>query len=285
MHPKEVGLALEWAGTEGWNPGLNDAHCFYAADPNGFLLAEMDGQPVGCISAVKYGEDFGFLGLYIIVPEHRGKGYGIALWNAAMDSLEGRNVGLDGVVAQQDNYRKSGFVLAHRNVRYELTPDDVRGGLAEKIMREAQADGVAIVPLTDVPFDDVLKYDVQCFGFERAAFIKALITQPQGIALGAMKEGQLSGFGVLRPCRSGAKVGPLFCNSPSIAGRLFKELVRQYSGDGSIFLDVPQVNTEAVSLAEKAGMIPMFETARMYTKGDPGLPLDRIFGISTFELG
>ena len=41
-----------------------------------------------------------------------------AIWNAAMDSLAGRNVGLDGVVAQQDNYRKSGFRLAYRNVRF-----------------------------------------------------------------------------------------------------------------------------------------------------------------------
>jgi hypothetical protein len=29
----------------------------------------------------------------------------------------------------------------------------------------------------------------------------------------------------------------------------------------------------------------VFETARMYRNGDPGLPVERIFGITTFELG
>jgi hypothetical protein len=32
-------------------------------------------------------------------------------------------------------------------------------------------------------------------------------------------------------------------------------------------------------------MTPMFETARMYRGRAPDLPLDRIFGITTFELG
>ncbi len=62
--------------------------------------------------------DFGFLGFYIAAPEARGKGYGWATWQAAMERLAGRTVGLDGVVAQQENYRKSGFELLHRNVRY-----------------------------------------------------------------------------------------------------------------------------------------------------------------------
>src|SRR5690606_9900185 len=96
----EMSLPIEWAALEGWNPGLHDADCFYAADPDGFLVGELDGEPVGCISAVKYGSEFGFIGLYIVRPEFRGRGFGMQLWRAAMERLAGRNVGLDGVVAQ-----------------------------------------------------------------------------------------------------------------------------------------------------------------------------------------
>ncbi len=109
MTEADLALALEWAAAEGWNPGLNDAHCFYAADPQGFFVGELDGVPVGCVSAVRYGSGFGFLGLYIVKPEHRGQGFGLELWRAAMDHLGDRLIGLDGVVAQQENYRKSGF--------------------------------------------------------------------------------------------------------------------------------------------------------------------------------
>src|SRR5262245_48464717 len=119
MSAADVARSCAWAAAEGWNPGLYDALAFHAADPNGFLVGELDGEPVASISVVRYGSDFGFLGFYIVVPAVRGKGWGIGIWREGMAHLAGRLVGLDGVVAQQDNYRRSGFELAWRNVRHE----------------------------------------------------------------------------------------------------------------------------------------------------------------------
>ena len=85
MSEHELALALEWAAAEGWNPGLDDAKCFYAADPNGFFLGELDGKPVGCISAVAYDNAYGFLGLYMVAPDYRGK----RLWPQALARRDG----------------------------------------------------------------------------------------------------------------------------------------------------------------------------------------------------
>lgn len=101
MSEADLELALEWAAAEGWDPGLHDAHCFYAADPEGFFVGELDGAPIGCISAVRYGSSFGFLGLYIVKAERRGQGFGLELWRAALDHLGARAIGLDGVVANR----------------------------------------------------------------------------------------------------------------------------------------------------------------------------------------
>jgi len=79
MTAAEVGTAINWAAAEGWNPGLHDADCFLAADAGGFLMGFLDEEPVASISVVRYGRSFAFLGLYIVKPEHRGKGYGRAL--------------------------------------------------------------------------------------------------------------------------------------------------------------------------------------------------------------
>ena len=98
MGRAEVEYAIGLAAAEGWNPGVHDAATFFAADPEGFLVGRLDGRPVGCISAVSYGGTFGFVGLYIVEPEHRGKGHGLALWQAGMARLVGHNVGLDGVL-------------------------------------------------------------------------------------------------------------------------------------------------------------------------------------------
>ena len=116
---KELDVAIEWASKEGWNPGLNDADAFYASDPRGYLIGFLDKEPIASLSAVSYGPNFGFLGFYIVKPEHRGKGYGWKLWQKAMQYLNTQNIGLDGVIAQQENYKKSGFTLAYSNIRYE----------------------------------------------------------------------------------------------------------------------------------------------------------------------
>ena len=67
MSRAELDLAIGWARDEGWNPGLHDATPFHAADPEGFLVGVLDGRPISSISVVRYGQTFGFLGLYIVI--------------------------------------------------------------------------------------------------------------------------------------------------------------------------------------------------------------------------
>lgn len=266
-------IAVAWAADEGWNPGLHDAPCFHAADPEGFLLGLRGQEPVATISVVRYGAAFGFLGFYIVKPEYRGRGYGLEIWRAGLAHLEGRTVGLDGVVAQQDNYRKSGFELAHNNVRYQ-------GGGGGAPLEDPE-----IVLLSELPLADILAYDRPFFPQERARFLECWLRQPQSAALGILRHGALAGYGVVRTCGRGHKIGPLFADSPELAERLFLALRAQTGAGEPLFLDVPQTNPAAVALAQRHGMTPVFSTARMYRGARPELPMPRIFGITTFELG
>ena len=175
-----------------------------------------------------------------------------------------------GVVAQQDNYRRSGFRYAYANERFEGTG----GGTAPG----------GFVDLADIPFARIAAYDREIFRAPREDFLRAWIARPGGRALGIVDDGALQGFGVIRPCRTGHKIGPLFADRPKIAERLFANLIAGVPGD-PVFLDVPRPNTAAVALARRHGMTPAFETARMYTGGDPGVPVDRVYGVTTFELG
>jgi len=270
---EELDVLLGWAADEGWNPGLHDAGCFYAADPGGFLLGRLDGEAVAGISVVKYGSAFAFLGLYIVRPGFRGRGLGLRLWQAGMATVAGRNVGLDGVVVQQQNYRKSGYSLAWRNIRQE-------GAGGDSVPIDARA-----VPLAGVPLTAVLAYDQAFFPDGRVDFLRCWIQQPGGTALGWVEDGTLQGYGVLRPCRSGFKVGPLFADSTAVADGLFNALKSAAGRDAKIYLDTPQANPEAMALARRHGMAPVFETARMYTGPAPALPLQKLYGITTFELG
>ncbi|MFT5195973.1 MAG: GNAT superfamily N-acetyltransferase [Cellvibrionaceae bacterium] len=273
MTQQEVNIAIDWAATEGWNPGIYDVDRFYAADRTGFLIGLLGDEPIATISAVKYGESFGFIGFYIVKPEYRGKGYGIQIWNAALASLKDRNIGLDGVVAQQSNYKKSGFTLAYNNVRYQGNgggnfPTDPR-----------------IVQLSTVPFEELCAYDEPFFPGNRAQFLKSWVNQPQGLALAILKNNKLAGYGVIRACLTGYKIGPLFADSSELAEQLFIALKSHASEDVPVFLDIPTVNAAAIDLVKRHSMTAVFETARMYTGKIPKLPISRLYGVTTFELG
>lgn len=100
-----------------------------------------------------------------------------------------------------------------------------------------------------------------------------------------MAAGELAGYGVIRRCRAGFKIGPLFADSPDFAAALFHPLIAQVPAGQAFYLDVPEVNGAAIALAEQHDMTRVFETARMYTQAPPSLPLEGIFGVTTFELG
>jgi hypothetical protein len=270
MSQADLAVAIGWAADEGWNPGLGDAGPFRAEDPEGFLMGWLGDQPVASISVVRYGAGFGFLGFYIVVPRHRGRGHGLALWRAGMARLEGRVVGLDGVVGQQANYARSGYVLAHRNIRF--------GG---EVAVDAPRD-----PRLRAPGDleAIIGFDRMFFPAPRDRFLRAWLTAPGHVVRALAEDGAVTGYGVLRPCRDGSKIGPLFAATEADAEVLFRALAAN-APPGPVFLDPPEPNAAALRLADRYGLAASFETARMYRGPAPELPLKRIFGITSFELG
>lgn len=274
MTREDLETAVEWAAKEGWNPGLYDVEAFYQTDPNGYFMGFLDNEPISSISAVSYDGKFGFLGFYITKPEYRGRGYGIQVWNAAIKYLGDQNIGLDGVLAQQENYKKSGFKLAYRNIRYE--------GTGTALSNENTGN---IVELSTISFDQLLEYDTNLFPVSRPQFLRLWIQQPESLAVGFVDSNELKGYGMIRKCRTGFKVGPLFADNESIADKLFNKLHAFIGESTPLFLDVPEKNKAAVELAEKYQMKPMFETARMYTREEPEINLNKVFGVTTFELG
>ena len=273
MQRDEVDIAVNWAAQEGWNPGLHDAECFYQADHDGFLFGIKDGRPAACISVVRYGNDFAFLGFYIVAPEFRGQGLGYEIWQAGMARLAGRNVGLDGVVDQQENYRKSGFKLAYNNMRYE------------GVTSSTNHPEVTLYRLANAELSDICQYDRPFFPANREIFLRHWISQPEAVVLGYRVEGQLRGYGMIRPCRSGYKIGPLFADSADMAEQLFLGLTSSVTANQPVFLDICDRNQEALGLVDRHGMTRVFDTARMYTGQEPRLPFPRLYGVTSFELG
>ncbi|RWX75013.1 GNAT family N-acetyltransferase [Neorhizobium lilium] len=265
----EVEMLLDWARVEGWNPGLQDASAFHAADPEGFIGCFVDGGMAAGISAVRYDAGFGFIGLYIAHPNLRGKGYGRRVWEAGMQHLAGRTIGLDGVPEQQANYRSMGFEPAYATHRWS-------GFL----------DGFDPVDVTDLPMDrhsEVVTYDAAMFPAERDAFLKQWLSPPR-IGKLLVRDGRIEGYAVCRQCHDGWKIGPLFADCATDAERLLQACA-SHAKDGPLQIDVPETQRDFATCLQELGFSRGFTTARMYRGPQPAVRMDKVFGITTLELG
>jgi hypothetical protein len=281
MTRAELDILVGWASEEGWNPGLSDAEIFWRTDPEAFIAAEQAGELIGGGSIVCYPDDqgrgaFGFMGFFIIRADKRHQGLGSTLWWERKRRLEARLapdavIGMDGVFDMQAWYARGGFKPVARDLRYE------------GIGRAAEPDE-SVVPLAGVPLAEVQAYDARHFPTPRPGFVQDWINTEGHVPLGVVTGGRLTGYGVLRPCQTGFKIGPLFADTPAIAESLFTALSAEAPGQ-PIFLDTPEDNPAALQLAARHGLKEVFGCARMYTGIAPNLPLNNIYGVTTFELG
>lgn len=274
MTEADLGIALGWARQQGWNPGLDDAAVFLGTDPEGFLLGSVEGEPVSSIALVRYAAGFAFLGLHLVAPAHRGRGLGLDLWRRALDTLPSTYVvGINGVPAQEATYRRSGFVLAHRTARW--------GGR----IRGVPPPSPAVRDLTPEDLPAVAAYDLGLFLAARPKFLEPWVTgTATRRSVGYFDGDELVGYGTVRQCHDGWRVGPLFADGPGIAESLVSALVGPVA-PGPVFLDVPEPNVHALTMARRLGLAPVFATARMFRGPVLDQPLRRIFAITTLELG
>jgi GNAT superfamily N-acetyltransferase len=276
MTRDELDTLVEWAAREGWNPGLDDAKVFWATDPDGFIAAEINGELIGGGSIVAYEKKYGFMGLFIVRADHRGHGLGDHLWHERKRRLLARLdadavIGLDGVFNMQDYYARGGFRFVCRDLRFEGFGMDL-----------PQPKG--IVDARTLPFERIDAYDRRHFPAPRSRFLQGWIDRPGGHALAAVDGDEIRGYAVMRPCRTGYKIGPLFAANASVAESLLVALCSRVPGE-PIFLDVPEINHDALALVARYRMSEVFGCARMVLGPIPKLPDSEIFGVTTFELG
>lgn len=265
-----------WAKEEGWNPGPYDADAFYFTDPDGHYGLFKDDKMIGGGSIVSYNGDFGFMGLFIILPAYRSAGLGKQLWFMRRDLLLKRlkpnaSIGMDGVLAMQDFYAKGGFHIAFRDERYQLTGSEFQHH-------------PSVSSFTNEDFTELVQFDLKCFGFNRNAFLSQWLKLPESKVFVHRSEGRFTGYAVLRQANIGFKIGPLFAEDAKVAEKLYQSCLSAVPGS-LVYLDIPVSNRNAVELVKNHNATYVFECARMYYGKTPEIEMDKVYGITTFELG
>lgn len=278
MTASEVEQLVGWAASEGWNPGLDDGRSFFEVDPGGFMAAEINGEMIGGGAIVRHHASFGFMGLFIIRSDYRGHGIGRTLWYARRDRLASRlhpdgTIGMDAVPAMREFYARGEFRESGLSVRFQLDKS-----------APAPDESFRTVPVTSIPMEQLAEFDRSCFPSPRDHYLQVWMTQPHSRSFAAVENGVLRGYAIARQCGTGWKVGPLFADHRDVASGLFRRCWETAEGT-PVFLDVPEGNPQAIAMANEFGMVPGFNCMRMYRGPEPAVKLERVFGVTTFELG
>ena len=265
--------AMAWAEAEGWQPGIGDAGPFFAADPGGYYRGVIDGETVATISVVRGSPETAFVGLYIVKPGFRGRGFGRRLWDDVLGRFVGTTLGLDAVPDQVSTYASEGFVPAYGNARYSIDASRL----------PAPAETARTESATSIDFDALVEFDSLHFFGARPDFLRGWITGEGRDSVVTLDGDEVTGFAASRSTTAGHRIGPVFTAEPDLARQMILTLA---SGiEGPVAIDIPQPNVAALDLVGSLSMDRSFETARMYRGPAPRLPLEQIFAITSLELG
>lgn len=279
--PDEVQVVhRDLARREQWNPGQYDLKAFLAIDPHGFLVGELDGEIVACISAVQLSPSYGFIGCYICKEEHRGRGYGLQIFQAGQKKLSHLPcIGLDGVPAQVHNYGKMGFLPHFESSRYLIQKSEPFPLTLE------ERSYLANIKELGTQLSDALIFQQMQQGVQVESYFHSLFKNSDVKGLSYYSDGALAGFGVLRPATEGWRIGPLYANTQSIATILFKALSETVPLNENIYLDIPTNNNSALNLAQIFNMRSTSVCVRMYLGQPPPSNSDNIFSLLSLEVG
>ncbi|KAJ7388260.1 hypothetical protein OS493_038909 [Desmophyllum pertusum] len=220
---------------EGWRPGLKDAECYLACDPTGtFVLFFL----------VKYGDNYVHIGAYVVHKEYRGKGYGLKIFNAAVESVKpSRSIGLSALQDKEQMYQRSGFHSHFNGGVFAFHLPTAVVCFSESLEQSP----VTVKCIDQVDQKALFMYDSSVFGFERHPFLSKWLCVTGSRAHAAInKEGAIVGYVVARPTfvkEDGYRIGPLFTDSESIAEMLlkalFEELLQQEKPPPAVIIDTP----------------------------------------------
>ena len=294
--PEEVRhIIIERAAANCWRPGALDHVSFYAADKTGFFVGELNGEPISCMSVVKYAENFAFIGHFMVDEPYRGRGYGLLMWKAAVASIsEGCNTAGDSTEekAYRSVYKRIGCKPKWCVQCIDLVASKAAFALSEIPLSPA----VTIQPASKVNFNDLLEYDTRIHVFPRQAFLEKWISAPNCHASVAISDnGRVVGYTVVRTTlkrEDGWRIGPLFADNAEIARSLYREACGKVGVEdpqGIITADVPYgdlVNPDALKLVKEMSAKLTFKCVRLYTKDIPShMPLQKLFAITSLSIG
>tara|TARA_B100000965_G_scaffold344414_1_gene314641 strand:- start:3025 stop:3912 length:888 start_codon:yes stop_codon:yes gene_type:complete len=286
MSEDDIDFVTEISRKEGFVPGVGDLGIYQNTDKQGLWVGWLDHKPIGCIAGIRYNQNYGFLGLFLVKDEYRGRGFGLQLWKKALDHLKDLPcIGLEAAPERIVDYSKWGFTVSSKTTRWQWLGN---GKILEENFINDDLDDFSFVEGSSIPTNAVEKFDEKREATPRPHFLSSWLNHPAGKVIAVVdKEGVCHGFGRIRPCLlqsgDGWRIGPLMADSPKLLKILLKKLIDSHPG--LIIIDSPGLNKTASKLFKDLGFTSESETFRMYKGSLLPVSMNDVYGLACLELG
>ena len=239
----DIPRAMELKEAAGWNQTEEDWRIFLDLVPEGCFALEKDGKVIATSTAVPYDRGFGWIGMMLVQPEERRKGYGTRMLDAAVSFLEARGLapGLDATPLGKLLYDRHGFRALCSVERYVGTAP--RGRSRHPACSTIEAGGLG----------GILQADMEAFGADRARLLRAFLGREGALGFVARTGGLADGYLLARPGSWFTYIGPWVARSPEAAAALWDTVLSVLPG-ATVGVDILVPNAPARALAAAAGL-------------------------------
>ncbi|TLY46480.1 MAG: GNAT family N-acetyltransferase [Gammaproteobacteria bacterium] len=266
MEEKDLEMVMNWCKEEKWNVGMYDAAAYYALDSKGHFLFLLDKKPIGAISMVKYSHNLFAIGAFIVKKEYRNKGFGSQIWHYAIEILKKNNNAtscLYSVPAQISRYAASGFQSDFHIQRWKKS-------FIKQPTSKMEESTTNLKQLNSIPIESIIEYDQSIFSVSRKKLLAKFIQNENIVGFASTDDsGQITGFGLIRPCINGYRIGPLYADHIGNAQKLFQTLLNNVNS--TVFIDAPSHNPHIEQFASYFNLerVSKEDTAAMFRREVP----------------
>jgi GNAT superfamily N-acetyltransferase len=239
------------------------------------FAGRLDGRLVATATLVRYGTRVGWIGMMLVRPEHRRRGYGARMLEACLDAAEDAGVGTVGLDANADGrplYDANGFVEVAEVSQWHGSLG-VAGHAADPDRIEFVSDPGPLLAL-----------DRRATGADRRFLLESLLGDDGTVGLLRRGPGGgVTGYALVLPRPPGATVGPLLAASAETAEALLRAADERIDGP----LAVNAVgNPRAEARYRELGFEHRRSLTRM-THRERAEPLmgELVWGLPAFEYG
>jgi ribosomal protein S18 acetylase RimI-like enzyme len=273
----DLAFSAELNKGENWTDTHSDITRLLQCEPQGFVIAERQGKPVGQAFAISYGR-LGWIGYLIVAKQHRRQGIGSALIAECIAYLRKRQVEtiyLEANPRAANLYQKMGFETQYKTWKFL------------KLNQNTEIPSFSSVSImSESDLSDVHCLDKDFFMADRSKIIDGIWTDNPSSCFVASEKAELKGYAMVRPMRKGSRIGPFVCD-PSyteIAEGLLVNAINAIPKGTSLSLSVPDLNTAWLGLLSRYGFERMSPNMRMCLgKRQPSQPAMGIFALGGLE--